>query len=121
MWQEHEEGAYASLRDITAYFGEAFDEVDPARVLRIVRDFLGLYEKALAELEARPASDLGACHACPQTRCWGCRGQFPLALGGWWCLWAHMPRSHDAMRMCAGIQLAPTARVAGDACSPLRQ
>ena len=57
MLQEHEEGAYASLRDITAYFGEAFDEADPARVLRIVRDFLGLYEKALAELEVRPESE----------------------------------------------------------------
>lgn len=53
--QEHEEGAYAALRDITAYFGEVFDETDPSRVLRIVRDFLGLYEKALAELEARAA------------------------------------------------------------------
>ncbi|KAK9825141.1 hypothetical protein WJX81_003866 [Elliptochloris bilobata] len=51
--EAHEEGAYASLKEITAYFGEAFDETDPQRVLRIVRDFLGLYEKALSELEAR--------------------------------------------------------------------
>ncbi len=54
--QEHEEGAYTALRDITAYFGEAFEEADPSRVLRIVRDFLGLYEKALAELQARSRS-----------------------------------------------------------------
>jgi len=48
-------GALAALRDITAYFGEAFDEADPSRVLRIMRDFLGLVEKALAELEVRRA------------------------------------------------------------------
>ncbi len=53
--QEHEAGALAALRDITAYFGEAFDEADPSRVLRIMRDFLGLVEKAFAELEVRRA------------------------------------------------------------------
>ena len=49
-----------ALRKAAAFFGEDFDEGDPAKVLRVVRDFLSLVDKAEAEIaraEALAAAD----------------------------------------------------------------
>ena len=52
--QEYEAGTYEAMRGVTAFFGEDWDEGDPSRVLRIVRDFVTLFDKSMAEIEARP-------------------------------------------------------------------
>ena len=47
---------YASMKEVTAYCGEDFDANDPSRILRVVRDFMKLFEKAMADIKARPAT-----------------------------------------------------------------
>ncbi len=42
---------YGSVKDLTAYFGEDWDANDPSRVLRVVRDFMNLFNKAHQEIE----------------------------------------------------------------------
>lgn len=45
---------YAGMKGLTAYFGEDWDAGDPSRVLRIVRDFMNLFDKAHREIEVCP-------------------------------------------------------------------
>ena len=54
--QEYETAVYASMKEVTAYCGEDFDANDPSRILRVVRDFMKLFEKAMADIKARPSS-----------------------------------------------------------------
>lgn len=51
--QEHEASVYKSMKSLTAFFGEDWDANDPSRVLRIVRDFMNLFNKAHQEIEVR--------------------------------------------------------------------
>ena len=44
---------YASMKSLTAFFGEDWDANDPSRVLRIVRNFMNLFNKAHQEIEVR--------------------------------------------------------------------
>lgn len=44
---------YESMKGITAYCGEDFDPNDPSRILRVVRDFVKLFEKALGDIKVR--------------------------------------------------------------------
>ena len=44
----------AAMKRATEYFGEDWDANDPSRVMRIVRDFMNLFDKSMAEIEARP-------------------------------------------------------------------
>ena len=48
---------YESMKAITAYCGEEFEAADPSRILRVVRDFVKLFEKALADIKARCGPD----------------------------------------------------------------
>ena len=41
------------MRTAAAFFGEDWDERDPTRVLRIVRDFVRLFSKTMADIEVR--------------------------------------------------------------------
>ncbi len=41
------------MKRATEYFGEDWDANDPSRVMRIVRDFMNLFDKSMAEIEAR--------------------------------------------------------------------
>ena len=41
------------LQSVTDYFGEEFAPADPTRIIRTVRDFVTLFEKALADIKAR--------------------------------------------------------------------
>lgn len=41
------------MRSVTAFFGEDWEEADPARVLRVVRDFVSLFDKCMGEIEVR--------------------------------------------------------------------
>ena len=47
---------YAGMKSLTAYFGEDWDAGDPSRVLRVVRDFVNLFDKAHREIEVLPLS-----------------------------------------------------------------
>lgn len=49
--QEFEAAVYDSMKAITAYCGEDFEAADPSRILRVVRDFVKLFEKALADIK----------------------------------------------------------------------
>ena len=49
--QEHETSVYGSMKSLTAYFGEDWDANDPSRVLRVIRDFMNLFNKAHHEIE----------------------------------------------------------------------
>eukprot|EP00884_Botryococcus_braunii_P003894 jgi/Botrbrau1/13505/Bobra.0082s0098.1 len=51
--QTSEMDTYNDMRSVTEYFGEDFDENDPSRTLRIVRDFMALFDKTLIEIEAQ--------------------------------------------------------------------
>ena len=52
--QEHEASVYGSMKSVTAYFGEDWDANDPSRVLRVIRDFMNLFNKAQHEIEVCP-------------------------------------------------------------------
>ena len=52
--QEHEASVYGSMKRVTAYFGEDWDANDPSRVLRVIRDFMNLFNKAQHEIEVLP-------------------------------------------------------------------
>ena len=49
--QAHEVDVYDGMKSLTAYFGEDWDAGDPSRVLRVVRDFVNLFNKAHGEIE----------------------------------------------------------------------
>ncbi|CAL5223204.1 g5679 [Coccomyxa viridis] len=51
--EEHEASVYGSMKSVTAYFGEDWDANDPSRVLRVIRDFMNLFNKAQHEIEAK--------------------------------------------------------------------
>ena len=44
---------YDKLKAIAMYCGEDFDPTDPSRILRVVRDFMRLFEKSLADIRVR--------------------------------------------------------------------
>ena len=46
---------YEELRGVTEYFGEEYAAADATRVLRIVRDFVLLFEKGMADIKVRGA------------------------------------------------------------------
>ena len=51
--QEYEKGVQAALRAVAVYCGEDWDENDPSRTLRIVRDFLALFDRVLLDIRVR--------------------------------------------------------------------
>ena len=50
--QTREQAMLGDLQIVTDYFGEEFAPADPTRIMRTVRDFLTLFEKALADIKA---------------------------------------------------------------------
>ena len=51
---------YDGMKSLTAYFGEDWDAGDPSRVLRVVRDFVNLFNKAHGEIEVLPSPTVQA-------------------------------------------------------------
>lgn len=51
--QEREAAMFAGLQGVTEYFGEEYSAQDPARILRVVRDFVLAFDKALADIAVR--------------------------------------------------------------------
>lgn len=51
--QSYDAETMAAMKRVTEYFGEDWDANDPSRVLRIVRDFMNLFDKSMAEIEVR--------------------------------------------------------------------
>lgn len=51
--QVRESEAYDELKKAAEFFGESFDALDPSRILRIVRDFMRLFDKATKEIQVR--------------------------------------------------------------------
>lgn len=43
--------AYEELKKVTEFFGESYDAMDPSRILRIVRDFMRLFDKSTKEIQ----------------------------------------------------------------------
>ena len=43
------------IQQVTEYFGEGFDATDPAKVLRVIRDFMTLFDKSIFEIKVQPA------------------------------------------------------------------
>ena len=41
------------MQQVTEYFGEGYDATDPSKVLRIIRDFMLLFDKAMLEIKVR--------------------------------------------------------------------
>ena len=39
------------MQQVTEYFGEGFDATDPAKVLRVIRDFMMLFDKSIFEIK----------------------------------------------------------------------
>ena len=58
--QAHEVDVYDGMKSLTAYFGEDWDAGDPSRVLRVVRDFVNLFNKAHGEIEVLPSPTVQA-------------------------------------------------------------
>ena len=47
------------MQQVTEYFGENYDATDPSKVLRVIRDFMQLFDKAVFEIK------VGMCmHGC---------------------------------------------------------
>ena len=58
--EDAEKTTVAELKSTSEYFGEEFAPTDPAKVVRIVRDFMLLLEKAVADLAARAEKEAEA-------------------------------------------------------------
>jgi formin 2 len=52
-----EKALFEDLKATSEYFGEAYVPADPARVVRTVRDFVALFERALADIQAAAAKE----------------------------------------------------------------
>ena len=39
------------MQKVTEYFGESYDATDPGKVLRVIRDFMLLFDKAIFEIQ----------------------------------------------------------------------
>ncbi len=39
------------MQQVTEYFGEGYDATDPAKVLRVIRDFMMLFDKSIFEIK----------------------------------------------------------------------
>lgn len=51
--QEFEREVSKEMQQVTEYFGEGFDATDPAKVLRVIRDFMTLFDKSIFEIKVR--------------------------------------------------------------------
>lgn len=49
--QEFEKQVNAEMQKVTEYFGENYDATDPGKVLRVIRDFMLLFDKAIFEIK----------------------------------------------------------------------
>ena len=49
--QELEKQVTAEMQQVTEYFGENYDATDPSKVLRVIRDFMLLFDKAIFEIK----------------------------------------------------------------------
>ena len=54
--QGSEKAAHQQLQEAATYCGEAFDASDPSRTLRIVRDFLNLFDRVLTDIKVTGVS-----------------------------------------------------------------
>ena len=57
--QGREKDMYTELLAVTEYFGEDYALADPTRILRTVRDFVVLFDKAVDDIEVSPAPPAG--------------------------------------------------------------
>ena len=53
LLQEFERQVTAEMQQVTEYFGEGYDATDPSKVLRVIRDFMTLFDKAMFEIKVR--------------------------------------------------------------------
>ena len=51
LLQEYEKQVHAEMQQVTEYFGEGYDATDPSKVLRVIRDFMHLFDKAVFEIQ----------------------------------------------------------------------
>lgn len=52
------------MKQVTEYFGEGYDATDPSKVLRVIRDFMLLFDKAVFEIQVRCGVLSQLLHAC---------------------------------------------------------
>ena len=62
---------YDKLKAIATYCGEDFDPTDPSRILRVVRDFMRLFEKSLADIRVRQRR-YTVLYSSPSWHTWRC-------------------------------------------------
>jgi hypothetical protein len=63
-----EKETVAELKSTSEYFGEEFSPTDPVKVVRIVRDFMLLLEKAVSDLAARAEKEAEAAKRAEQLK-----------------------------------------------------
>ncbi len=63
--QEFEKQVTAEMQQVTEYFGEGYDATDPSKVLRVIRDFMMLFDKAILEIKVSGGTYLAACCLTP--------------------------------------------------------
>ena len=51
LCQEFEKQVTKEMQQVTEYFGEGYDATDPAKVLRVIRDFMMLFDKSIFEIK----------------------------------------------------------------------
>jgi Formin Homology 2 Domain len=66
--EEAEKATVAELKSTSEYFGEEFTPTDPVKVVRIVRDFMLLLDKAVADLAARAEKEAEAAKRANQLK-----------------------------------------------------
>ena len=54
--QGFEKQVNGEMQKVTEYFGESYDATDPGKVLRVIRDFMLLFDKAIFEIKVRVCS-----------------------------------------------------------------
>ena len=64
LLQEYEKQVHAEMQQVTEYFGESYDATDPSKVLRVIRDFMQLFDKAVFEIQVSFTFFLSCLLAC---------------------------------------------------------
>ena len=59
--QEFEKQVNVEMQKVTEYFGEKYDATDPGKVLRVIRDFMLLFDKAIFEIKVLLTWHLPSC------------------------------------------------------------
>ena len=68
------------MQKVTEYFGERYDATDPGKVLRVIRDFMLLFDKAIFEIKVQSLTYIVLTHSSNSSASQPVYAQLPSGL-----------------------------------------